>query len=113
MIFFSSKCFSSTLANEPPILNLSTKIGIVINFIFGASANTLLYNASSKNTALFALSLTLPLVHFFLPYFDEEAAALDIASFVFLPAYGYFPILYFRYQIIFIIVKSIIFIIFI
>lgn len=97
MIFFSSKCLTNTLANDPFILNLSTKIGIVINFILGASANTLLYKASSKNTALFALSLILPLVHFFLPYFEEEAAAFAMASFVFLPAYGYFPILYFRY----------------
>merc|ERR1719445_2736291 len=88
MVPFYNICLINTLANDPLILNLSIKVAIVINFILGMSVVTLLYKASSKNTALTTLSLTLPLVHFFFPYLDDEAAALAIASLVFLPAVG-------------------------
>ena len=67
-------------------------VATVIIFILGVSSTNLLYRASSKNTAMLALSLTFPLVHFFLPALLEDAAALAICSLVFFPpATGYFP----------------------
>ena len=96
--FFSAKCLIACLAKElykleyPLILNLSIIVHTEISFILGVSSTSLLQRPSSKKTAQFALSFTFPLVHFFLPDFQAEAAALAIASFVFLPpATGCFP----------------------
>ena len=79
-----SKCLIATRASEPLILSLSMRMLWEMKRKVGTSFMIRSYSALSRATAWAALSLTLPLDHFFFfaalpPLEDVGAAALALA----------------------------------